>query len=404
MKFIATREAALNSLEGFIARAGKQYAATRNYDYGPDHRKNVSGLSPFVSRRMISEAEIIGAVLERHSPSGAQKFIQEVMWRTYWKGWLELRPRVWIDYLLAVQRQKQAFDDDQALAVSYEEAISAQTGIECFDAWVDELVETGYLHNHARMWFASIWIFTLNLPWELGADFFFRHLLDADAASNTLSWRWVAGLHTKGKTYAASASNIYRYTEGRFNPVGQLEKHTAPRQEDHNYQIGLYDFGAIDIENSADDGLLILHEDMTPECSELSNYTFRRIVICSSDTISEECDLSPVVRRFSRAATDDCRQRVEEHYQTGVSVVADIDEIVAWCQREEVKRVIAFRPCQGPWRPYADKLSHELSNIHVEFVQLRRAWDKELHPHARSGYFAFKKSIPTMLKKLDQFC
>ncbi len=67
---------------------------------------------------------------------------------------------------------------------------------------------TGYLHNHARMWFASIWIFTLRLPWELGADFFLRHLLDGDPASNTLSWRWVGGMQTMGKTYLARADNI----------------------------------------------------------------------------------------------------------------------------------------------------------------------------------------------------
>ncbi len=76
----------------------------------------------------------------------------------------------------------------------------------------------GYLHNHARMWFASIWIFTLRLPWVLGADFFMRHLCDGDPASNTLSWRWVAGLHTRGKTYLARASNIATYTGGRFTP------------------------------------------------------------------------------------------------------------------------------------------------------------------------------------------
>jgi deoxyribodipyrimidine photo-lyase len=77
-----------------------------------------------------------------------------------------------------------------------------------FDDWAQELVATGYLHNHARMWFASIWIFTLRLPWELGADFFLRHLIDGDPASNTLSWRWVGGLHTPGKTYLATADNI----------------------------------------------------------------------------------------------------------------------------------------------------------------------------------------------------
>ena len=91
------------------------------------------------------------------------------------------------------------------------------TAIEPFNDWVRELKETGYLHNHARMWFASIWIHTLELPWYLGADFFLKHLLDGDEAVNTLSWRWVAGLHTKGKTYLARASNIEKYTNGRYS-------------------------------------------------------------------------------------------------------------------------------------------------------------------------------------------
>ena len=78
------------------------------------------------------------------------------------------------------------------------------------------------------MWFASIWIFSLGLPWTLGADFFLRHLVDGDPASNTLSWRWVAGLHTRGKTYAARAENIARYTEGRFHPQG-LNEHLRSR-------------------------------------------------------------------------------------------------------------------------------------------------------------------------------
>jgi deoxyribodipyrimidine photo-lyase len=73
-------------------------------------------------------------------------------------------------------------------------ATFGRTGIACFDQWTGELLETGYLHNHARVWFSSIWIFTLRLPWKLGADFFIRFLNDGDSASNTLSWRWVAGL------------------------------------------------------------------------------------------------------------------------------------------------------------------------------------------------------------------
>ncbi len=81
----------------------------------------------------------------------------------------------------------------------WEQATTGRTGLACFDAWARELLDVGYLHNPARMWFASLWIFTLELPWALGADFFLRHLLDGDPASNTLSWRWVGGLQTPGK-------------------------------------------------------------------------------------------------------------------------------------------------------------------------------------------------------------
>ena len=122
-------------------------------------------------------------------------------------------------------------ETDAALHARYEEAVAGRTGIACFDAWAQELTATHYLHNHARMWFASIWIFTLRLPWELGADFFFRHLLDGDAASNTCSWRWVGRLHTAGKTYLARAANIREYTAGRFDPEGQLAA-TAPALEE----------------------------------------------------------------------------------------------------------------------------------------------------------------------------
>ena len=74
------------------------------------------------------------------------------------------------------------------------------------------------------MWFASIWIFTLGLPWQQGAEFFMKYLRDGDPASNTLGWRWVAGLQTRGKAYAARAENIDHFTRGRFFPDGQLNE------------------------------------------------------------------------------------------------------------------------------------------------------------------------------------
>lgn len=222
MDFAPTRAAALARLAAFLPAAGRRYAETRNADDGPraGGRSNVSQLSPWLHAGLIGETEVLEAVLSAHSPRAAEKFIAEVFWRIYFKGYLEQRPAIWADYCTGRDDALAALAANAGLRKAYGEAVEGRTGIQAFDVWAKELVATGYLHNHARMWFASIWIFTLRLDWRLGADFFLRHLMDADAASNTLSWRWVAGLHTRGKHYLARADNIARYTTGR--PEGEL--------------------------------------------------------------------------------------------------------------------------------------------------------------------------------------
>lgn len=223
MDFAPTRAAALARLAAFLPAAGRRYAETRNADDGPraEGRSNVSQLSPWLHAGVIGETEVLQAVLGQHRPRAAERFIAEVFWRIYFKGYLEQRPAIWDDFCSSRDGALAALDANAGLRKAYAEAVEGRTGIEAFDIWTQELVETGYLHNHARMWFASIWVFTLKLDWRLGADFFLRHLMDADAASNTLSWRWVAGLHTKGKHYLARADNIARYTTGR--PEGALD-------------------------------------------------------------------------------------------------------------------------------------------------------------------------------------
>ncbi len=189
--FEPTYTAALNRLNAFLPKAAYDYASQRNYDR-PGH-PNVSALSPYLRHRIITEEEVLRATLARYSAKAAEKFIQEVYWRTYWKGWLEMRPSVWARYRADLKAALNRVQTESGLRAEWDAACRGETGIDCFDHWAQELVQTGYLHNHARMWFASIWIFTLRLPWVLGADFFLRHLLDGDPASNTLSWRWVGG-------------------------------------------------------------------------------------------------------------------------------------------------------------------------------------------------------------------
>ena len=210
--FEASRAKAINQLDNFVENNLAEYSRLRNFDFGPEKRSNVSCLSPYITHGIINEKEVIQKSLSKFSFSKNEKFIQEVLWRTYWKGWLELRPNVWTDYLLELNQIKNEFQNNQ----DYLSAIEGKTNVDCFNEWVNELKENNYLHNHARMWFASIWIFTLELPWQLGAEFFMQHLFDGDAASNTLGWRWVAGIQTQGKHYLASEWNIKKFTNNRF--------------------------------------------------------------------------------------------------------------------------------------------------------------------------------------------
>ncbi len=220
MDWTPSRQSALARLANFVPRAGRAYTSNRNHDDGAD-RANVSLLSPWLHAGLVSEAEVIGAILQAHGPSAADKFISEVFWRVYFKGYLQQRPQIWTDYCEGRDAALARLETDPATNDTYSRAIEGRTGIQAVDHWARELVETGYLQNHARMWFASIWIFTLKIDWRLGADFFLRHLLDGDAASNTLSWRWVGGLHTKDKIYLARRDNIARYTAN--HPSGPLE-------------------------------------------------------------------------------------------------------------------------------------------------------------------------------------
>ena len=179
----------------------EHYARDRNHVI-PGHPA-VSRLSPAIRHRLITEAEVVAAVLRAHAFSRVEKFVQEVYWRRYWKSWLALRPEVWSEFL----RDLEAIGENPAVRRIEE----YQTGNRVIDYFANELVTTGYLHNHARMWFAGWWVHEARLPWQSGAAFFFRHLLDGDPASNTLSWRWVAGLQTAGKTYLARRSNLEKY-------------------------------------------------------------------------------------------------------------------------------------------------------------------------------------------------
>ena len=396
---IPTRAAGLDALDDFVPRAGGAYARDRNHDPGPD-RTNVSGLSPYLRHRLVTEHEVVDAVLSRHSLAAAEKFVQEVFWRTYWKGWLEQNPEVWRRYRAEVA-ELLAGDPP----TGYEDAVAGRTGIEAMDAWVGELVDTGYLHNHVRMWFASIWIFTLGLPWQLGADFFYRHLLDGDAASNTLSWRWVAGLQTAGKTYLASASNISRFTDGRFSPSGLAT--TAPALDEEPFPPRT-PLEPEDVVGEVGDrvGLLLHEEDLEPT-SLLAERPGLLPVVTATAVHGDPGERSPagaseVVTAFTAAALEDAAARTRDQGGRPGRVLADAlpATVVAWATSEGLDTVVV--PCApvGPVQERLVVLRRALGAEGIDLVTVRRRWDSSAWPRASRGFFPFRKQIPELVRQL----
>ncbi len=387
--FAATRRDGLTRLAEFLPHAGSPYASGRNMDHGPDHPGAVSRLSPYVRHRLVTERDIVAGVLSRHHSDAAEKFLQEVFWRTYWKGWLEMRPAVWTRFVEERDRQHEGFSDATALAA----AENGTTGIDGFDDWARELVETGYLHNHARMWFASIWIFTLRLPWALGADFFLRHLVDADAASNTLSWRWVAGLQTVGKTYLATAENITRFTNGRFKPKGLATEAIALTEPAVEAAAPLPERAPFDPETPA--LLLCTHEDLNPETLFPTGKAVKgALILADPDLLWGEG-----ARRFANAAAIDTASRVASQYKCKADILdsLDVGALAAAARAARAKTIITAHAPVGPVADALARLTPALAEQGLHLQQVRRAWDSQFWPFANKGYFAFKERLPAIL-------
>ncbi|MBS0003109.1 MAG: DNA photolyase FAD-binding protein [Thioalkalivibrio sp.] len=398
--FPPTRAAALARLEAFVTKAGRHYAAERNRDPGPGLRGNVSMLSPYIRHRVLTEREVLEAVLERHSPRAAEKFIQEVFWRTYWKGWLQMRPQVWRAFLRERDAERERIERSSGLRQAVAAAEEGRTGIDGFDAWARELVQTGYLHNHARMWFASIWIFTLRLPWSLGADFFLRHLLDADPASNTLGWRWVAGIQTPGKTYLARADNIARYTGDRHRPTGlsaearPVRDETPPPPKPPAPPQGR--------PPSDRPALLLLHGD------DLDGYELvppgvetPLVAIAVSGHRNHPWPFGGQAARFVEALASDTADRLSRGGQARVQVIAalEADTLGRHCAAAGVRSILTPEAPVGPLAEGLQVLARELEGDGIEILQMRRPWDDLAWPLATHGFFRFKNRIPELIAR-----
>ena len=379
--------------ESYLPNTGSYYRDNRNYSYDLINNRNTTSLlSPYIRYRLLSEEDIIKKTLSINSFTKTEKFIQEIYWRTYWKGWLEHRPDVYEDYIT----KRNELLKNLSNTSKYQKAINGETHLTFFNDWIKKLKEDGYLHNHVRMWFASIWIFTLDLPWQLGANFFMEKLLDGDPASNTLSWRWVAGIQTKGKHYLARKNNIIKYGNIEINDNTKLNEQAVCLEESQSYFAKDLVF-----ENSKTDSLdsiLIPTEDL----NFILNNEFKFKNIFSGVPLNDYND-----HNFSQKVKDHIKKitisnfkdnNFYKDYEYIIEFENYYEKFANWANKKNIKKIGLPYVTKGNWNKIYQKLISD--NPSINFVYLYRKYDMQAWQFAKKGFFNFKKHIPELISKL----
>ena len=379
--------------ESYLPNTGSYYRDNRNYSYDLINNRNTTSLlSPYIRYRLLSEEDIIKKTLSINSFTETEKFIQEIYWRTYWKGWLEHRPDVYEDYLT----ERNELLKNLSNSSIYQNAINGETHLTFFNDWIKKLKEDGYLHNHVRMWFASIWIFTLDLPWQLGANFFMEKLLDGDPASNTLSWRWVAGIQTKGKHYLARKNNIIKYGNIEINDNTKLNEQAVCLEESKSYFAKdlVFDNSKTDSLNS----ILIPTEDL----NFILNNEFQFKNIFSGVPFNDYND-----HNFSQKVKDHIKKitisnfkdnNFYKDYEYIIEFENYYEKFTNWANKKNIKKIGLPYVTKGNWNKIYQKLISD--NPSINFVYLYRKYDMQAWQFAKKGFFNFKKHIPELISKL----
>ena len=186
----------------------RRYAKSRNHLRGA-----VTGLSPYIRHGVLTLSEVRDAVFQRiRNRDEGTKLINELGWRDFWQ-------RMWADLGDGIHDSQEDLKTGHDPA-SYQQELpedirDGRTNLACMDAFQNELVSTGWLHNHARMWMAAYVVHWRRVHWKAGADWFLQHLIDGDPASNHLSWQWVASSFSH-KPYFFNKGNLERFSDGQF--------------------------------------------------------------------------------------------------------------------------------------------------------------------------------------------
>lgn len=179
------------------------YARSRNFGNG-----KITRLSPYITHGIIDLNDVRNFALSKcFKPEQITKFIQELAWRDFWQRIAANHPEwIWLD----VESYKTGFTPDDYAGALPDDIRSGNTGVACLDAFINDLTNIGYVHNHARMYLASYIVHFRRIKWQVGARWFLEHLLDGDEASNNFSWQWVASTFSN-RPYIFNLENVHKY-------------------------------------------------------------------------------------------------------------------------------------------------------------------------------------------------
>ena len=241
------------------------------------------------------------------------------------------------------------------------------------------------------------WIHTLKLPWELGADWFLRHLLDGDPASNTLSWRWVAGLHTAGKNYLATRLNVRRYTQDRFEVTADLAK--TPVNLKHSPPPPVRPLQELPAASAAGrTGILLTDEDVSASAWLTAEDAPAAVAGFFLAEAYEEWGTADHVVRFRKEAV---RSALGKSADNGL--FESVDRLADWLKETQIEVLLMAEPPVGIWTDVLPRVTRVCKESGVQLSLRRHGWDTLLWPHATHGFFRFKKVIPQVVARLDEW-
>tara|TARA_B100000131_G_scaffold183212_1_gene176668 strand:- start:133 stop:840 length:708 start_codon:yes stop_codon:yes gene_type:complete len=233
------------------------------------------------------------------------------------------------------------------------------------------------------MWFASIWIFTLGLPWQLGAEFFMKYLFDGDSASNTLGWRWVAGIQTKGKNYVASEWNIKKFTNNKYSEI-KLKEKPISIEDNRYYPIVKNSFQNTSLSNNKD--LLIFDNNISFEQSDFYPQSFKTIYFIINGNMTRKIKLNEKVLNFKKSLINN---QVENLKNKSLNCkIIDIQDL-----KDMKEDLFALYPCVG------ENLDYIQLNSNKNISYLYRKVDQYSWKYCNKGFFNFKNYIPKIIQE-----